>query len=172
MQISKLKIKKSKINTRAKNFGFSIIEVLVAIGVILVSFTGAMGLINKSLAFHDLAYSRLIASYLAQEGIEIVRNIRDNNFIQNTTWNNGLTIGDYQVQYNDLQLRPYTGENLKLDTVNGVYNYDSGQLTRYNRKIIINQIDSEHIRVQSVVSWNNRGGQFEIIVEDHLYNWL
>ncbi|MGB9848015.1 MAG: type IV pilus modification PilV family protein [Minisyncoccia bacterium] len=152
--------------------GFSIIEVMVAIGVILVSFIGMLTLINRSLIFHDLAYSRLIASYLAQEGIEIVRNIRDNNILQNKNWNEGLSAGTYQVQYDDLSLRPYTGEPLKLDTANGIYNYDSGALTRYIRQINIDPISPDHIRVQSIVTWTNRGGSFNIVVEDHLYNWL
>ena len=158
------------------NKGFSIIEVLVAISVILVSFTAALNLINRSMAFHDLAYSRLVASYLAQEGIEIVRNIRDNNFIANQTWNNGLAAGDYQVQYNDLSLKDYTGEPLNLDTTTGLYNYEPSSPTnvptRYTRKIVIEKISDNHIRVQSIVSWSNRGGNFQIIVEDHLYNWL
>lgn len=152
--------------------GFSIIEVTVAIGVILIAFTGMLNLINRSLAFHDLAYSRLIASYLAQEGIEIVRNIRDNNILQNKNWNSGLSTGTYQVQYNDLALRDYTGEPLKLDPVSGIYNYDSGAITRYIRQINIRTISADHIVVQSVVSWSNRGGSFDIVVEDHLYNWL
>ncbi|MBP6933881.1 prepilin-type N-terminal cleavage/methylation domain-containing protein, partial [Candidatus Woesebacteria bacterium] len=67
-------------NEKIKNSkGFSLVEVMVSIGIILVAFTGVLTLINRSVAFHDLAYSRLTASYLAQEGIEIVRNIRDNN---------------------------------------------------------------------------------------------
>jgi len=158
------------------NKGFSIIEVLVAIGVILVSFTGALNLINKSLAFHDLAYSRLTASYLAQEGIEVVRNIRDNNFIANRSWNDGLTEGDYQVQYNDLALKNFTGEPLNFNTITGIYNYEpvsqTNMPTRYIRKIFIEKISDDHIRVQSIVSWKNRGGDFQIIVEDHFYNWL
>jgi len=154
------------------NKGFTIIEVMVGIGVILVGFAGTITLINKSLAFHDLAYSRLTASYLAQEGIEIVRNLRDNNFIQNRTWNDGLSPGTYQVQYNSLQLMDYSGENLLIDPVTNLYNYDSGNLTRYNRRIVIEQISSEEIRVTSIVQWYNRGGNFDIRVEDHLFNWL
>lgn len=161
---------KKKIKTTEN--GFSIIEVIVAIGVILIAFTGMLTLINRSLAFHDLAYSRLIASYLAQEGIEIVRNIRDNNILQSKNWNVGLSTGTYQVQYNDLALRNYTGEPLKLDTVNGIYNYNSGAITRYIREINIRTISSDHIVVQSIVTWKNRGGSFDVVVEDHLYNWL
>jgi prepilin-type N-terminal cleavage/methylation domain-containing protein len=166
-------------SSKKLNKGFSIIEVLVAISVILVSFTAALNLINRSMAFHDLAYSRLVASYLAQEGIEIVRNIRDNNFILNQPdrpWDCGLEPGEYQVQYNDLSLKYYTGEPLNLDTTTGLYNYDpissTNVPTRYTRKIVIEKISDNHIRVQSIVSWSNRGGNFQIIVEDHLYNWL
>lgn len=96
-------------NQRAKNNkGFSLVEVMVSIGVILVGFTGTLTLINRSIAFHDLAYSRLTASYLAQEGIEIVRNLRDENIIKNQEWNYGLKSGTYQVQYNSSSLSAYT----------------------------------------------------------------
>lgn len=154
-----------------KNQGFSIIEVMVAMGVILMSFTAMITLINKSLAFHDLAYSRLTAAYLAQEGIEIVRNIRDNNILANRAWNDGLNNnGYYEVQYSDLALRSYSGQPLKL-TSDGIYQYDEGAITRYTRTIQIEN-NVNHIKVQSIVSWRNRGGEFNIVVEDHLYNWL
>ncbi|HOK20877.1 MAG TPA: prepilin-type N-terminal cleavage/methylation domain-containing protein [Candidatus Paceibacterota bacterium] len=169
-------------NQRAKNNkGFSLVEVMVSIGVILVGFTGALTLINRSIAFHDLAYSRLTASYLAQEGIEIVRNLRDENIIKNQEWNYGLKSGTYQVQYNSSSLSAYTGENLLLDSVSGVYTYDANENTRetrYNRRIEIQVISpdsldsSDEIRVISIVRWSNRGGDFEIRVEDHLFNWL
>ncbi|MDD3614106.1 MAG: prepilin-type N-terminal cleavage/methylation domain-containing protein [Candidatus Pacebacteria bacterium] len=163
-------------NQREKNNkGFSLVEVMVSIGVILVGFTGALTLINRSIAFHDLAYSRLTASYLAQEGIEIVRNLRDKNIINDQEWNNGLNSGTYQVQYNSPSLSLYTGENLLLDSVSGVYTYDANEntrATRYNRRIEIQVISPDEIQVNSIVHWSNRGGDFEINVEDHLFKWL
>ncbi len=154
-----------------KNQGFSIIEVMVCTTIILVTFTSIYTLINHSMVFHDLAYSKLTASYLAQEGIEIVRNIRDNNYIQGKKWDAGLNSGYYQVQYNSSQLDAYTGDNLKIDS-SGLYNYNNGEVTRYNRMISIDKISNNEIRVTSIVKWSNRGIDFDIQVEDHLYNWF
>ncbi|HPD55450.1 MAG TPA: prepilin-type N-terminal cleavage/methylation domain-containing protein [Candidatus Paceibacterota bacterium] len=174
--VGKRKSKMKNKNEKIKNSkGFSLVEVMVSIGIILVAFTGVLTLINRSVAFHDLAYSRLTASYLAQEGIEIVRNIRDNNIITEKRWNDGLTAGVYQVQYNSSILTPYTGEYLLLDPVRGLYTYeanDNTRQTRYARRIEIQVISPDEIRVNSIVEWSNRGGEFEINVEDHLFNWI
>jgi len=190
-----LKIKLMNKKNSKKNQGFSIIEVMVCVTIILVTFTSIYTLINHSMVFHDLAYSKLTASYLAQEGIEIVRNIRDNNYIrnennnyiknesnnyilnesnnyiQNESWNVGLNPGNYQVQYNSTRLDDYTGNNLKIDS-SGLYNYSDGETTRYNRMISIDKISDKEIRVTSIVKWSNRGINFDIQVEDHLYNWF
>ena len=144
---------------------------MVCTTIILVTFVSIYTLINHSMVFHDLAYSKLTASYLAQEGIEIVRNIRDNNYIQNRNWNTGLNSGNYQAQYNSLNLDNYTNNNLKIDS-SGLYNYNNGEITRYNRMISIDKISNNEIRVTSIVNWKNRGIDFEIQVEDHLYNWF
>jgi prepilin-type N-terminal cleavage/methylation domain-containing protein len=168
LKILKIKLMNKKNNK--KNQGFSIIEVMVCVTIILVTFTSIYTLINHSMVFHDLAYSKLTASYLAQEGIEIVRNIRDNNYIRNGSWNAGLNTGNYQVQYNSTSLSPYTGDNLKINS-SGLYNYSDGETTRYNRMISIEKIGNNEIRVTSIVKWSNRGINFDIQVEDHLYNW-
>ncbi len=163
-----------------KNQGFSIIEVMVCVTIILVTFTSIYTLINDSMVFHDLAYSKLIASHLAQEGIEIVRNIRDNNYLQNKSWNDGLNDGNYQVQYNSLKLIECTDctNNLQINSL-GLYNYGNdnskdieNKTTRYNRVISIDKVSDKEIRVTSIVKWSNRGITFDIQVEDHLYDWF
>jgi Tfp pilus assembly protein PilV len=58
--------------------GFSIGEVLISAFVLLVGVVGAMVLIiNNLTATHD-ARDTIIAAQLAQEGVELVRNLRDN----------------------------------------------------------------------------------------------
>ncbi len=154
-----------------KNKGFTMIEVMTCITIIMIAFVAIFTLINDSMAFHDLAYSRLTASYLAQEGIEIVRNIRDTNYLNDRPWNTGLTKGDYQVQYDSTELEPYNNDRLLLDSETELYNYNSGTPTRYKRKINIKEDADYTITVTSIVSWSNRGGDFDIKVEDHLFDW-
>ena len=62
--------------------GFTLVEVLVSIFIVTVGAGGAFSLVQKTLNFTTNAALQLEASYLAQEGIEIVRNIRDTNLLK------------------------------------------------------------------------------------------
>ena len=67
-------------NTRAKSF--TIIEVIVAASIITVGIIGVLTLITKTVGLMSVSPSKLFAAYLAQEGVEIVRNIRDTNWVE------------------------------------------------------------------------------------------
>ena len=77
--------------------GFTLIEIVVAIFLLTVGTMGAFSLIQQTIAFTSIASAQLAATYLAQEGIETIRNIRDSNFLANSTWDNGLASSDWQV---------------------------------------------------------------------------
>lgn len=66
------------------------IETLVALAVILAATVGPVSLITSSLADFSFSKNKLVAANLAQEGIELVRAIRETNVICDTL--NGATI--------------------------------------------------------------------------------
>ncbi|PIR44669.1 MAG: hypothetical protein COV10_03540 [Candidatus Vogelbacteria bacterium CG10_big_fil_rev_8_21_14_0_10_51_16] len=59
--------------------GFTLLETLVAITVIIFAVTGPLTLAAKSLAQSQYARDQITAFYLAQEGLEIIRYHRDTN---------------------------------------------------------------------------------------------
>ena len=65
-----------------KKKGFTLLEVIVAILVVIVGVLAAYTVTQKIIFYTYRSSSRLTAAYLAQEGIEIVRNIRDTNWLQ------------------------------------------------------------------------------------------
>ena len=69
---------------------FTLIEVLIAIFLITVGIAGAFDLIQRTVAFSAISSSRLEAVYLAQEGIEIIRNTRDSNWLAENPWDSGI----------------------------------------------------------------------------------
>jgi len=152
------------------NRGLTLLETVVAVGLIIVGFVAALSLITTSLFYVSNIYDRLTAANLTAEGIEVVRNIRDNNWLQNRAWNSGLTDGDYQVAYDSMVLSSYDGYPLLLDS-DGPYNYASGAVTPYVRKISITNISADEIKVVSIVSWQRRGITYGSSAEDHLFNW-
>lgn len=64
-----------------KGAGFTLIETMVAITILLTTIVGPMEIASKALLSAFYAKDQITASYLAQEGIEFIRNYRDSNFM-------------------------------------------------------------------------------------------
>lgn len=167
------------------NKGFTLLESLVAIFLLTFGIGGAFVLVSQTAISSQLTESRLEAIYLAQEGIEIVRNLRDANFLKiykgfGGTWLDGL--GNCQAgcerDYDDTAFSPFSGRYLKIG--GGFYNYDLGQDTFFKRKIIISEfadLDSppdgvdDRVKVSVEVSWSERGSPHKITLQDFIYKW-
>lgn len=61
--------------------GFTLIETMIAVTILTLSIAGPLFTASRSIVAADLARDQLVASYLAQEGIEYVRMMRDNEFL-------------------------------------------------------------------------------------------
>lgn len=80
-----------------KKNAFTLLEVILAIFILTVGVTGSFALIQSTLVSVSLNKSKLIAYYLAQEGVETTRNTRDSNFLAihrrvgGVGWDDGIT---------------------------------------------------------------------------------
>lgn len=151
--------------------GFTLLETIIATGVIVIGLISALTLITNTLFYVSNISDRLIAVNLVEEGIEVVRNIRDENWLRNLTWNSGLNDGSYQVAYNSTSLLPYMGSPFLFNSTTGLYNYTSGSATNYVRQISITNLSSYEIRVISTVTWKRRSVTYTSSAESHLFNW-
>lgn len=72
--------------------GQGLLEMLVAIFILVVALTATIVLIITSIKAGRESINKLIATSLAREGIEVVRNIRDSNWIDPSgpDWDSGL----------------------------------------------------------------------------------
>lgn len=68
--------------------GFSIVETIVAIAILAVAIVGPLSLAQRGLNASLYARDQVTAFYLAQEAIEYVRNVRDNNNLNNLSGKN------------------------------------------------------------------------------------
>lgn len=153
------------------NSGFTLLETIVAVGLIAIAFVASLNLMTTSFFYVSNIQDRLVAVNLTGEGNEIVRNIRDNNWLQGKAWNSGLADGDYQIAYDSTSLSPYSGNPLLFNSGAGLYNYTSGETTPYIRKISIANLSSYEIKIISTVTWQRRNNSYSISAEDHLFNW-
>ncbi|MDO8557521.1 MAG: hypothetical protein Q7R98_03640 [Candidatus Jorgensenbacteria bacterium] len=150
--------------------GQTIVEAMVAISIALVGLLGVLALVSASLAFTNDASQKFVATYLAAEGIEIVKNIIDTNVANGAIWNTDVNDGLYKTSAADPILRQTTGTKLKLPPDGGEYQYDNGNPTPYTRTIqIINDTDS--VTVIAKVSWNARAKDQSVEVRDIFKRW-
>ncbi|MBU6427197.1 hypothetical protein KGQ27_03065 [Patescibacteria group bacterium] len=71
-------------------YGFTIVETLVAIAVLMIAVSGPLVVANKSLAAAIYAKDQTTAAYLAQEGMELIRSAKDNDIAAGNDWNNTI----------------------------------------------------------------------------------
>ncbi|MEK7576225.1 MAG: hypothetical protein AAB482_00885 [Patescibacteria group bacterium] len=68
-------------NSINRSRSFTLLESIVAIYVFLTGVVGAMTLANQSLSAASVFKDELVAANIAQEGVELLRNMRDTDFL-------------------------------------------------------------------------------------------
>ncbi|MDX1535469.1 MAG: prepilin-type N-terminal cleavage/methylation domain-containing protein [Candidatus Spechtbacterales bacterium] len=158
-----------------KEKGFTLLEVLISIFVLTVGVGSMLVLISDSLQTISATRNSVVAANLAQEGIEVVRGIRDSNWIDGNAYDTGITDGSYCVNFDSISLIN-CAPDFDMYWNDGTSRYShvstSALTTPFEREIIIQtgQIDSDgnsFIRVESIVRWDAR----DIVAETHLYDW-
>ena len=172
--------------------GFTLIETLVAITLITVAIVAPMALTVQSISVAYYARDQIIASNLAQEGIEVVRAVRDANILQSahgtaTPLFSNIPIGDgttnpfevdgTKINVSDMIISSCGACTDPLEISGGEYAY-TGIATPFTRTMHTKKLwsdsggNAQEIQVTSKVSWQTASYQTESVtlVED-LYNW-
>jgi len=146
--------------------GFTIIEIITAIFVLIVGIGAVSGLITYILSSISIVENKMIAAYLAQEGIELVRNIRDNNLIAGNDVFSGLDENSYEASYNLDSLATFTNGKIYFSSSTGYTNNSSTQETKFTRKITINGTgQTREVRVDITFEERGRIHNFPPVVE-------
>lgn len=77
--------------------GQSFIEAMVAITIIVSSITSALALVQSSITASRVSGSQVIAANLSREGLEVVRSLRDSNWLKGQSFQVGLVQGTSKV---------------------------------------------------------------------------
>src|SRR3989344_9269694 len=98
-----------------KQAGFTLVETLVAVMILGLGLMATYSVINANLNSASLVRENYIATGLAQEGIEVIRNLRDTEWLTGVAFGTIITDGAWSVQYDSGALGNQAGEYLKKD---------------------------------------------------------
>jgi prepilin-type N-terminal cleavage/methylation domain-containing protein len=160
-------------NIFKKERGFTLLEMLISILIISIGVSGVYMAVAKYARDTQTERESFMAAYLCQEGIEIVRNLRDFNLVSGAVWKNGLTscgTGCEADYHTPTTLSAWTtGSILYINQTTGLYEYTSSTVpTSYKRKIVIdNTTNTNILSITVYVYWENN----TMTAKEDLYNW-
>lgn len=158
--------------------GFTLIETLVAIFVLLIAVSAAFSAATSSLQALFGAQNRTIAFFLAQEGSEFVKNWRDENSLLGQEWDTGFSecSSGCQVDAIDLVAERCLGNDCRLHIdPDGFYRSSEAAPggsteSRFSRSVTIEEISDYESKVTSTVTWGGLSSGTLTVVE-HIYDW-
>jgi len=166
--------------------GFSLVEIITVLLVISIGMAGTLALITQSVQGQNLNKNTLVAYQLAQEGVELIRFVRDNNWRKAQSWDTSLSDGNYYMDYtNDAPtLMPSLTFNgrlsagrLVLDDATGFYISSPTGVAlpenQYSRVISLakDSVNPQKMNIKIGVYWYDRGRLNSYLLETDLYDW-
>ncbi|NTV22452.1 MAG: hypothetical protein HGB03_02680 [Candidatus Yonathbacteria bacterium] len=163
--------------------GFSLIETLVAVSVLMLAVVGPLTIASKGLISAQFARDQIIAFHLAREATELIRNTRDTNMLPDIAvpenWLSGMEAcmapSVCRVDGLSTSFSSCPGgvcPHLKKNNA-GVYGYDSGWTnTPFVRSISITEIvPGVEIAANVSVEWQTGFLNKEFTITEHFFNW-
>ena len=153
--------------------GFTLLEMIFTIFILTVGIVGIYGAITRMISQSADVSDRLIASYLAQEGIEITRNLRDGNWLEGVDWDTGIDdavidcSAGCEADFNETSEMIAYADRFLYFNANGFYSYTGADQTKYKRKIIVTNLTATSVSVKVEVYWDDK----TLSVEERLHNW-
>ena len=126
-------------------------ETLVAISIFSVSILGLMSILASGISNTNYVKQKVMASYLAQEGIEYIRNMRDNAVLYTSGGN-----------WNSFRNTPNINYPVTAD------------FAGFSREVWLdkNGLGQDEVKIFSKVEWTQGSGTFSVVFSENLFNWI
>ena len=182
----------------SNDFGFTIMEMVVVVFIISIGLIGVLSLVVQNVQVEYVNKNMIIASQLAQEGLELVRNVRDNNWVDSSDWVGGgagtnidiVQDNNYAISMDtnsggieifDVSGTDSTGiddnqAKLYLDG-GGFYKHYSlpgtASSTIFSRIVTVDEIagDNSYITLSCIVQWRIKTNTHQYVAQTRLYDW-
>ncbi len=174
---------------RSSVSGFTLVETLVAISILLIATAGPMTIAAQGLQNAFYAREQFTAYSLAIEALEFARAVRDENAIAGDPWLEGipsfcdssnadgcgidartLAWSDCSAAANACTLSYDAGA---LGADRGFYTYEEGEMTVFTRRIWIEEVETDReAEITVEVSWPSGlfSGPRTITLQSRLFN--
>ncbi len=178
--------------------GFTLLETMVAVTLLAVAIVAPMSLTAQSLASAYYARDQITAFYLAQEGLEAVRNVRDNNILFNSQ-STGSTVNllngipdtnnaSFRIDARNNTMTLCSVDSLPggackpLETDGTLYGYGLTTATQFTRTLKAcfvqatggcNGTVSDEVKLTVTVTWKTQSIQSRTVtLSQNLYRWV
>lgn len=169
--------------------GFTLIETLFAILIFSAALVALMSIAGRGISATSSARQQITAHYLAQEGLEVVRNMRDANYVNRQLWTRGFVpdcegeTSSCNVVYNPMPdfppaLDPNASPILETNSEGFFVDAGDGTPTLFSRFI---WVESRHpladgsgpseYEVVSQVKWESKGVPRVVELRTLLKKW-
>lgn len=166
-----------------KNKAFTLIEVVMAVTLMVIILVAVAGMVLLTLFANQRNLHTVQAVGLAQEGLEVMRYMRDSNWLQNYGWDQGATIwgddatlslGNEKTLYieEDVSCPPCFTFSPNEETVT----FENG--INFTRSLTLQEaLDEEGfpiedmVEVVATVMWRDRTVEKTVELSTYLSNW-
>lgn len=167
-----------------KEHGFTLVETLVAVALLVVGVTAAFSAAGAGLTTSSVSKDQVVAIYLAQEGIEKIRNVRDSNALAGNSWLSNLAAnGSDPCRFGySCRADAITGvltrcpsggcPVVRQDSATGFFGYNSAWTpTKFTRTITLTQVNANEVSMLVTVSWTRGLVTRTFRVRENILNW-
>ena len=166
--------------------GFTLIETLVAISILMVAVASPLTIAQKGLASAIYAKDQIIASYLAQDAIEYIINLSGKNVADypedETKWllgisNNCGTACTINTKISGgIASCTTTCNALNYNESSHIYNHDSppgddDKVSPFTRTVKVVENPTNEALITVTMSWNDKGTDRTLNFYTRIYNW-